>query len=442
MNILKQFDQHLLLNNIVNQSDKLLLAVSGGKDSMLQAWLFIKLGYVVEIAHCNFNLRGEESDGDEELVRSFAMEYSVRFHVKHFDTVGFAEENKISIQMAARDLRYAWFEELRKSRNLDFIAIAQHKNDHVETVLFNLSRGTGLKGLMGIQESRDKLIRPLLFLESKDIARIVQDNNISYRDDSSNFSNKYARNKIRLDIIPEFEKLNPDFIEIMDANIARIQESVEVLDDFVGDLRKQIFIVSGLDTWEIEKERLGTMKIGLLYLLFEPFQFSKPVLEDMLLSLGNESGRVFESENYILLSDRSVLVLKKKKCDIQRHVVDILEDTSFQWGSNSFEISLSEDCSIEVEKNSAKVDLHKLVLPLTVRSWEEGDVFRPLGMKGKKKLSDLFIQRKVNILDKKEIPVFVNGNGEIIWVVGQQLDDRYKITENTKKVLKLVVQKI
>lgn len=442
MNILEQFNQHLLVNSLVSQSDRVMLAVSGGKDSMLMAWLFIKLGYVVEIAHCNFNLRAAESDGDEALVRAFAAEYGIPIHVKHFDTKKYAEDNRMSIQLAARELRYSWFEELRKHRDFDYIAIAQHKNDHVETVLFNLSRGTGLKGLLGIQARRDKIIRPLLFLTSKDVARIVQENSISYRDDSSNFSNKYARNKIRLDIIPEFEQLNPDFIEVMDANINRIQESVDVLDDFVNELRTQIFVVSNVDTWAINKERIKTMKIGLLYLLFEPFQFSKPVLEDLLLSLPKDSGRLFESENYTLLADRTQLILKRKNVEIKAYRVNSLDDQCFQWGNTSFTIAASEDCSIDIEKNSAKVDFHKLVLPLTIRTWEEGDIFQPLGMRGKKKLSDLFIQKKVNIFDKKEIPIVVNGNGDIIWVVGYQLDDRYKIAQNTKKVLKLVIQKI
>lgn len=439
--MIAEFERNISFNRLVNQDDKVLLAVSGGKDSMLMAWLFIQARFNVEIAHCNFNLRGEESDGDEDLVRSFAQENNIPFHVVHFDTVQYADQHKISIQMAARELRYRWFEELRQSRACDSIAIAQHKNDHVETVLFNLSRGTGLKGLLGIQQQRAQIIRPILFLASPEIAEIVAANAIPYRDDSSNFLNKYARNKIRLDIIPEFEKLNPDFVQIMDENIDRFQESVDVLDDFVTDLRNQLFVTVGLDTWQIEKSKIVAKKIGLLYLLFEPFLFSKPVLESLISSLDKESGRIFESEEYVLLVDREFLILKRKMDKESELFIESLEENQYQWRNYIFDFRISDDLKIEMDAHIAKLDIDQVIFPLSLRSWHEGDVFQPLGMKGKKKLSDLFIQRKVNVLDKPEVPILINGNGDIMWVVGFQLDDRYKITQKTKKVLKLVFRK-
>lgn len=441
MDVIKQFKRFVFDNQLVNQGDKVLLAVSGGKDSMMMLWLFLQANISVEIAHCNFNLRGDESDGDENLVKDFARKYDIPFHVKRFDTERYALEHKMSIQMAARELRYDWFEELRKERACESIAIAQHKNDHVETVLFNLSRGTGLKGLSGIRDIRNYIIRPLLFLDSNCISKFVLDNKIPYRDDSSNFSNKYARNKLRLDIIPEFEKLNEDFIQIMDENISRFQESTEVLTDFVDELRSQVFVENGKDSWEISKAVLSTKKIGLIYFLFEPFHFSKSVLEDMISSLTKESGRIFESDEYVILSDRDNLILRHKAIDTNSVSIEAINIEEWQWGSFEFEATVSEDCTIEKDNCSVKIDVDKLVYPLTIRSWEKGDIFQPLGMNGKKKVSDFFIQRKINIFQKEEIPILCNGNGDIIWIVEQQLDDRYKITQKTKKVLKLVVHK-
>lgn len=439
MNVSEQFNQYIKENGLVDQGDRVLLAVSGGRDSMLMLWLFHELGYAIEIAHCNFKLRGEASEEDENLVRKFASDFTIPIHVKSFDTEAYAMEHKVSIQMAARELRYAWFEELRVSRACACIAVAQHKNDHVETVLWNLVRGTGLRGLSGIKKKRDRIIRPLLFLDANTVAGLVKQYNIPYRDDMSNFSTKYSRNKIRLDVVPEFEKMNPDFIGVMEDNIQRFQESVAVLDDFVTELRSDLFKSKEDDYWLIEKESIQNRKIGLIYLLFEPFGFSKSTLQSMMNSINGEPGRIFESEGYTLLCDRTQLILRKKILQFEEVFIPDVAKAVVPWASVFLESSIGNDCSIDRNSAVAKLDWELLVFPLKVRAWEEGDVFRPLGMKGKKKISDLFIQLKVNLFDKKTIPIVVNGNGDIIWVAGFQIDDRYKITQKTKKVLKLVL---
>lgn len=441
MEILEQFKNYLFDNKLVLQSDKIVLAVSGGRDSMLMLWLFHQSGFAVEVAHCNFQLRGAESDADEDLVRAYTSMHNIPFHVKHFDTEQYALEHKISIQMAARELRYSWFEELRVANSCQVIAVAHHKNDHVETVLFNLSRGTGLKGLLGIHAKRNRIIRPLLFLESKEITQLVNQLSIPFRDDSSNFLTKYSRNKIRLDIITEFQKLSPDFITIMNDNIIRFQESADLLDDFVLSLRDAIFKQIGVESWTIAKSAIEGKKISLLYLLFEPFGFTKPILEDLVLSLHKEPGRIFASEGFVVLVDRDVLFLEKRLSLNEQVIINKIDGSSQQWGDFSFDLIESDDLYIEREQWSTKIDYDKIQFPLVVRSWQIGDYFQPLGMKGKKKLSDLFVQRKVNVLAKDRIPVLVNGNGDIIWVVGIQLDDRYKIVQKTKKVLKLVFHK-
>lgn len=441
MDVLKQFVEYVEDKNLINVDDKVLLAVSGGKDSMLMLWLFHKAGFKFEIAHCNFNLRGTESDADEQLVHDWAEKHDVVCHVKHFDTEIYAESEKISIQLAARELRYTWFEELRIERGCTSIAIAQHSNDNIETLLFNLSRGTGLKGLTGIKPKRNNIIRPLLFLTANEIFGFVKKNCIPYRDDASNFSNKYARNKIRLDIVPEFEKLNKDFVKNVDESIIRFQEAVDVLDDFVDELRNKIFIPRGHDSWSIAKTSIRNQKIGLLYMLFEPYGFTKNVLEDLMCTINKESGRLFESQDYKILNDRDNLILRRQQQIPNQLILNLERPSRLEWGNYAFDCQVLDDCSIEKDTNIVKIDMTKIVFPLHIRTWNVGDIFHPLGMKGKKKVSDLFIQHKVDVFQKREIPILCNGNGDVIWIGGIQMDDRYKITQKTKKVLKLVLLK-
>ena len=441
MDLINRFQQYVIDNKLFSNSDKLLVAVSGGKDSMLLLWLMMKQGYQVVIAHCNFQLRGEESDADEKLVLDFAKKHQIPIHTISFDTVQYAERHKLSIQMAARELRYDWFSQLAQEIAADKIVIAQHKNDHVETVLLNLTRGTGLLGLQGILSQREEnnIVRPMLCLDHNDIRQLVEQYQIPYRDDQSNFSNKYARNKIRLDIIPQFEQLNPDFIQIMDDNIQRFQEANQVLQELIEDLRKQIFAEHN-GQWIIRKDELFQLSVAKIYYLFEPFGFSKSVLQDLLDSLQKESGRVFESDTHQILLNRDELILCAKQGNIQA-VSFNMDDQEVQWDNYKIEIKILENVAIIGDPNVALLDAERLMLPLQIRSWEHGDVFQPLGMKGKKKISDFFIQRKINLFEKNRIPLLVNGNGDIMWVMGLQIDERYKITENTQKVLKLVISK-
>lgn len=422
---------------LFTKTDKVLVAVSGGRDSMLLLTLLYRYGVRVELAHCNFQLRNEESDGDEELVLNYAAQLGVKTYVHRFDTTSYAESHKISIQMAARELRYDWFEKVRKESGCKYIAIAQHKNDHVETVLLNLSRGTGLLGMQGILPKRGKILRPLLFLTSAEVLEAVNTLGIPYRDDSSNFSNKYARNKIRLDIIPQFEQLSSEFVDIMNDNILRFQESQRVLQYFVDQKREELLVKIGPDDWEIAKESIRGQDLALLYFLFEPFGFSKNVLTDLIQSLEKESGRVFESDSHRLLVDRTKLKLRHKH--YEEEVAQLNEGQEILvWRNYSFTVCTSPDFSIDRNVAIAQLDYDKLVFPLIVRSWQEGDYFQPLGMEGKKKVSDFLIQKKINLFDKREVPIWFNGNGELIWIANYQIDNRYKITENTQKVLKLV----
>lgn len=437
MDIDMRFGRYVQEHKLFTKNDKLLVAVSGGKDSMLLLTLLFRYGAQMEAAHCNFGLRGEESDGDERLVCEYCGQLGVKLHVRRFDTQSYAESHKISIQMAARELRYQWFEELRIERGCNYVAIAQHKNDHIETVLLNLARGTGLLGLQGILPKREALLRPLLFLGSEEVSQSVKQLGVAYRDDSSNSSNKYARNKIRLDIVPEFEALNRDFVQVMEDNITRFQDAQRVLQYFVGQKRDELFVPSGRTGWEIRKEAVIGLDMGLLYFLFEPFGFSKAVLRDLLSAMQSEPGKIFMSATHQLLLDRTVLRLRKIG-DLECIVRLYKGDKSLRWRDYTFTVDCLDKVEIEKDRAVALLDYDKLVFPLTVRTWQEGDSFQPLGMRGRKKVSDFFIQKKISVFEKKEIPIWWNGNGELLWITNHQMDERYKITENTQKVLKLV----
>lgn len=439
MNVLERLMGYIEKEHLLMPHDKILLTVSGGKDSMLMAHLFAKAGYTIAIAHCNFQLRGAESDEDEALVRKFATENNVPIYVKHFDTKAYAKDRQISIQMAARELRYAWFEKLRHELQFDRIAVAQHLNDHIETVLLNLSRGTGLQGLQGIFPIRERIIRPLLFLKASEIEHFVNMYGIAYRDDQSNFSTKYARNKIRIDIIPHFKKLQPDFEMVFEQNINHFKESYQLLQQFVEPIRRKLFYPID-EGWGVRKEDLEPYidNLPLLYELFSAFNFSKPVLSDLQQAWTRESGRIFQSDAYHMLLDRNELFIREKEFISPDEALITSETSTVEWKHYCFHADVSSDLAIVKASEVAKLDYDVLVFPLTIRSWKVGDSFYPLGMEGRKKLSDFFINKKISLFEKENIPIVVNGNGDILWVANYRMDNRYKITANTKKVLTLV----
>ena len=422
-------------------TDRVLLGVSGGRDSMLMLWLFHMQQIDIEVAHCNFQLRGVESDSEEEFVQAYCSKHAIPYHVRRFDTEKIAAERKISIQMAARELRYSWFEELATTHGCATIAVAQHKHDQVETVLLNLKRGTGLAGLQGILPKRGRIVRPLLFLDANEVSEAVKHYNIPYRDDSSNFSNKYARNKIRLDIVPQFEQIHPQFVDTMIDNIERFRDGYQVLQQLMDERRRQLFHNEGDGRYRVDKAALRNTDIAMLYYLFEPYGFAKPVLRDMLNALDQEPGRIFESPTYRILLDREQLLIQSVTADDVVPTYIYETETRSSWGDRQFTLDLTSSLEIVRDPNIAQLDHALLQFPLQIRSWQEGDYFQPLGMQGSKKLSDYFVQQKINLFDKKNIPIVVNANGDILWIAGYRIDDRYKITENTKKVLTIVCHK-
>jgi len=433
-----RFLSYISQNNLFSPADRLLLGVSGGKDSVLMAHLLYAAGYQFGIAHCNFCLRDDESDGDEDFTRELASKLKVAFHSIRFNTVEYASSNQISIQMAARELRYTWFEQIRQEHDYHYIAVAQHKSDATETILLNLIRGTGISGLHGILPKRDKIIRPLLFLTSEEIDAIVSDNSITYREDSSNASVKYARNKIRHEVIPKMKQLNKDLDLTFEENSRRFLQLEMFLNQEVEKLRNKLFHHTNADTIEIDVDLLADLNPRdlLLYELFKPYHFSETTIQDLVSVWKNQSGKIFESKSHILLLDRNILILKKRSISECREIIISEETRSFEWNRKKYNISYvtQEELSFSGDSKIAYLDADLLQFPLNLRLWNIGDYFYPLGMTGKKKISDFFIGQKLNRFGKANVGILENGNGDILWAVGYRSDNRYRVTSDTENI--------
>lgn len=431
----QQFTNHVLQHQLFQASDHVLLAVSGGKDSVLMAQLFKHAGFNFSIAHCNFNLRADESQRDELFVKMLAEEMQVPFHVVHFDTKGFAQEHKISTQMAARQLRYDWFEQLRILYHYSHIAVAHHQNDAIETILLNLVRGTGISGMHGILPKRGYLVRPLLFLSRQEIDQLVDEHHLAYVEDSSNLSSKYARNKIRLEVVPHLREINPNLEETFAENITRFAETEELLQQVVAQTRKQLIKGEGEAISLLIGEVLNLKPQKLLFFeLLKPFHFTSSVVNEILGSLHKQSGTSFYSSTHQLTIDRKELLIFPlyKTCD-DIFYLHAAGDISMGFGQQ-MKLKFTEREAFKGERNIAYVDADLLIFPLVIRYRQDGDRFVPLGMKSLKKLSNFFVDEKVPLPQKAKVPLLINGNGEMIWVAGLRQDERYKVGATTKKV--------
>ncbi|WP_316823581.1 tRNA lysidine(34) synthetase TilS [Pedobacter gandavensis] len=439
---LQNFKTYIRQNQLFSHTDRILLAVSGGRDSVLMAHLFKLAGYQFGIAHCNFNLRGEESVRDEHFVKMLAATLEVPVYVKHFQTKSYATANKISIQMAARDLRYQWFEELSEAEGYGYIALAQHQDDAIETVLLNLTRGTGIAGLHGILPKRGKLIRPLLFLTRTEINDLIDVEHIDYVEDSSNLSANYARNKIRLKVIPQLKEINASLESTFQQNIQRFADTEQVLQQVVANLRDSMFRTAYDGIYlsiEILKS-LNPQKL-LMFELFKPYHFSEAVIGDLIQALDKQSGISFFSTSHQLTLNREELIISPLKTEesTQHLLWHSAEDKIETPNGTISRVRLSKaefdkDYQIVKDPNKAYFDADQLIYPLVLRSRQAGDRFKPFGMKHYKKLSDFFIDEKVPVTRKDAVPILLNGNGELIWVAGMRQDNRYKIGAAAKNI--------
>ena len=433
------FTDFISRNQLFSGTDNVLLAVSGGIDSMVMANLFLKTDNTIGISHCNFQLRGTESDNDEKFVREFAEKSNTPFYTKSFDTEKYAEEKKVSIQMAARDLRYEWLEKNRITEGFDYIALAHNKNDILETVLLNIARGTGLKGMTGIKKKSDHIIRPLLFATRKEIVQYSDNNNLSYREDSSNVQIKYKRNKIRHQIIPEFEELNPDFIDSFSQTINQIEEAYGIFKNMVNKKKEQTVTEIGDKTLiDIYKLRNLSNKATYLYEFLKPYHFPSQIIPDIIESLEGIPGKQFLSPTHRLIKDRNHLIITPQKKDttekfyIDKETKELTQPIRLLFRKFSSKPNLKIPHSPDI----AWVDASNLEYPLIIRKWKAGDYFYPLGMQDPKKLSDFFIDEKLSLIEKENSWILTSGD-KIVWVIGKRIDDRFRIEKETNKILEI-----
>ncbi|MDB5117079.1 MAG: tilS [Mucilaginibacter sp.] len=440
----KKFTDFIEQNNLFEPDSSVLAAVSGGMDSVLMVHLLKASGYNFGIAHCNFQLRGDESTTDQEFCKQLAQQNNVPFHTINFDTLQYAADKKMSIQMAARELRYQWFEQIRQQHNYSSVALAHHQNDTIETILLNLVRGTGIAGLHGILPKNGALVRPLLGFTRDEIQAIITKNKISYVEDSSNSSVKYARNKLRHEVIPKLKELNPALENTFENNLKHFRDLETLLELRLAELREELMIANG-DEIHLQLEsvkKLNPQRL-LLFKLLQEYGFNETTIDDLISVLNKHSGKVFESAGFTLILDREKLILTKKNTVNAEQVSISNTDHTVNYGRYKLTL-LHDDTPLIIKDNplAVSVDADRLIYPLTVRAWQQSDSFYPLGMKTRKKLSDFFIGQKIPLHQKNEIPLLINGNGEIIWVGGYRPDERYKVNDNTKKVTIFELYKI
>ena len=412
------------------REEKLILGISGGADSVCLMHVFLELGYSFELAHCNFNLRGEESDADEYFVKDLAKEHQLKVHIKQFDTMVYAAENKISTQMAARDLRYAWFEKLRIKSNAKYLAIAHHANDDVETFFINLVRGSGLKGFLGIKEKNNAIVRPLLSVSRLEIEHYLKDRDLVFREDSSNASVKYLRNKIRHELIPLLAQMNPSIQQTVKGEMRILEGVAQIYASKVEEVRKDLTQEkNGIVQLEISALLALNPLHSYLYELLSAYGFY--AVEAISKALQGQSGKQFFSSTHQLVVDRENIFISL--LNKENEVFEITEKTISLVYPLEINFKVMADKTIIYDNNIAQLDVEKLKFPLTLRKWKEGDKFMPLGMKKFKKLSDFFIDSKFSIIDKQEQWLLCSGV-DIVWVLGCRIDERYKLESNTKKV--------
>ena len=418
---------------------KILAAISGGIDSMVMLHLLHDAGVNLVAAHCNFGLRGDESNLDEEFVKTEVGNLAIQCRTKRFDTSAYAAQNSLSTQIAARELRYRWFHELAVDESIDGIAIAHHRDDRIETLFINLARGTSIRGLTGIRPTNGKIIRPLLFASRNEIETYAKTNGIAFREDSSNTTDKYVRNYIRHHVIPGLEFYFPGMCQAIERNMEHFSEVELFYNEAIGRYKNQI-VTTKDDLLYIDLQGLfkSPSPPALLYEILKPYGFSNTIAYEILHGRRTEnhlSGRQFFSDTHRLVYDRQSLILQKLETE-PPHEYLIDEHTSSMEVPIWLKIEKFDkytEYAPDVNPNIACLDADKLQYPLLLRKWKYGDTFRPLGMKNMKKLSDFFIDIKLSLIEKERRWVLVSG-GQIAWIVGLRIDDRFKITKKTKTV--------
>lgn len=434
--MLQRFLNHINTNFSFLKDEKLLIAISGGVDSVVLTHLLSTLNFNISLAHCNFSLRGKESDLDEAFVIKLGKELKVPVFTKQFNTAQFSKENKQSSQIAARELRYNWFQKLAEQHSFDSILTAHHADDHIETFLINLTRGTGLDGLTGIPEINGNIVRPLLKFSRNEILTFVKENHIDWREDKSNASTKYIRNKVRHQVLPILKEINPSLLETFAKTTAHLKESQQIIEDCIEKVAPEILIIEEkIIKINIEKITAFSNPKAYLYQFLKRYNFTE--WNDVYSLLSAQSGKQVFSKTHVLLKDRAfLLLLKKDTSPVFNNVFFIEENQTEITKPIQLQFEDVKEKSTE-NKHTIYIDKQLLVFPLKLRKWRDGDFFYPTGMKGKKKVSKYFKDEKFSLLEKQNTWILCNNNNHILWIVGHRQDNRFEITKQTSKTFKI-----
>ena len=419
-------------NQLLHPNDRIIIGLSGGADSVVLLHALVELGYTCIAAHCNFHLRGSESDGDESFAREYALSLGIEFVKVDFDTTQYASTHGVSIEMAARELRYVWFESLREQHQAQAIAVAHHQDDSVETLLLNLVRGSGIRGMAGIRAKNGFIVRPFLVITRKLIIDYATTWNLNYVTDSTNLSDIYTRNFIRLNVLPLLKQINPSAPQSIARTAAHLSDAEAIYLHVVQEAQQTV--------WEDNKIAIDKLKSfpapqTILYELLRQYGFTRFVVESIYQALDGLSGKQFHAPTYLLVKDRGYLLLQpkaefvNKSYQIEASATTCTEPLKLTFEQKIF-VSLSQ---LEKSLSVAAFDMDKLVFPLTIRLWRTGDWFIPFGMTGRKKISDYFVDNKYSLVDKKTCWVLCSGK-DIIWIIGKRIDNRYRIDKKTKNI--------
>lgn len=436
--MLKKLQHHLALRFPFLEGKKLALAVSGGLDSMVLLHLLQQLPYEIAVMHCNFQLRGLESFGDQSFVQNYCDQHTIPVFITQFDTEAFAKDFKLSTQVAARELRYSWFYELVETQDYDYIVTAHHADDNLETFVINLSRGTGLEGLTGIPEHQNQIVRPLLPFSREEILSYAQEHKIEWREDSSNASNKYLRNKIRHDLVPILKEINPNFLMAFQKTQSYLQESLVMVEDATIMIYQQVAREEG-DEIYFDLNQLKKLPNYQSYLYQWLNEFGFLAWKDVYDLVNAQSGKQVLSAEFRLLKNRETLILSPIAASEAAEEYEINEKDKVV--NFPLKLSLCNVGHITLNSNKAIfVDAQKIQYPLVLRKWKEGDSFQPIGMNGKtKKISKFFKDEKLSLIDKENTWLLCSDD-QIVWVVGMRQDERFKIEETSNRILKIELE--
>jgi tRNA(Ile)-lysidine synthase len=434
--MLQKFKEHINVNFPFLKDKKLLIAISGGVDSVVLTHLFSELNFDISLAHCNFQLREKESNLDEEFIELLAQKTSNQIFTTKFNTEKFALKNKLSTQIAARELRYNWFQEIIEKHNFDYVLTAHHADDNLETFLINLTRGSGLDGFTGIPKINGNIVRPLLAFSREEILAYAKTNTIDWREDASNATTKYIRNKIRHKILPVLKEINPNLLETFAKTLENLQESKQIIEDRVAAVSSEVIeIKSNLLEINIDEINQLSNPKAYLYQLLKAYNFTE--WNDVYNLLSTQSGKQVYSKTHRLVKDRTFLLLAERDFSTALEITFEIHEHQSKI-TNPIYLTL-EDVFQKSEENKQTIYIDKNLLkyPLTVRKRENGDYLYPLGMQGKKKLSKYFKDEKFSLLEKENTWLLCNAENEIIWVIDHRQDDRLSLKNTSKNILKI-----